>query len=80
MGFIVREAIETELHPYNINREGGIYIGKLWTPLIRLPNNCREIGPGPFGYTVRILSLTLSLFTVNPLQRGYEISLCSLAI
>jgi hypothetical protein len=33
MGRIVREAIAIELHPYNINREGGICQGS-WKPLI----------------------------------------------
>jgi hypothetical protein len=30
----VRGAIETELHPYDINREGGFCISKSWKPLI----------------------------------------------
>jgi hypothetical protein len=31
---IIREAIEIELHPYSINREGGFCPSKSWKPLI----------------------------------------------
>jgi hypothetical protein len=34
MDRIVREAIEIELDPYNINREGGFCLSKTWKPLI----------------------------------------------
>jgi hypothetical protein len=34
MDRIVRETIEIELHPYNINREGGFCLSKSWKPLI----------------------------------------------
>jgi hypothetical protein len=34
MDRIVREAIEIELHLYNINREGGFCLSKSWKPLI----------------------------------------------
>jgi hypothetical protein len=34
MNRIVREAIEIEFNPYNINREGGFCLSKYWKPLI----------------------------------------------
>jgi hypothetical protein len=34
MDRIVREAIEIEVHPYNINRGGGFCLSKSWKPLI----------------------------------------------
>jgi hypothetical protein len=36
MDRIVKEAIEIELYPYNINREGGVCLSKSWKPLIGL--------------------------------------------
>jgi hypothetical protein len=34
MDRIVREAIEIELHPFNIDREGGFCLSRSWKPLI----------------------------------------------
>jgi hypothetical protein len=31
---VVKEAIEIEIHPYNINREDGFCLSKSWRPLI----------------------------------------------
>jgi hypothetical protein len=50
MDRIVREAIEIEFHPYNINREGGFCLSKSWKPFIgylKLSGN----DPGTLGNT-----------------------------
>jgi hypothetical protein len=44
MDRLIREAVDIEMHPNNINRDGGFNLSKSWKPLLhRLRNNRRPL-------------------------------------
>jgi hypothetical protein len=63
MNHIVREAIEIELHPYSINKEGSFCLSKSWMLLI-----------GTFVYVQDLTDIWVSHLVVTEAQKIATIS------
>jgi hypothetical protein len=70
---IVRKAIEIELHPYNINREGGFCLSKSWKPVIGSLNFSGH-DPRTFGDTVPHSKLAYN-YPAYPSTKAWDLAL-----